>query len=151
MTRSVGLSIFQGRRCYKLTRQAILTNTGIRRINLSGAKLSGTALRGLDFQDANLGGADLSRSDLSDAIMTGLSLVNARLESTVLTNADLRGANMSMAVLTGADLRGTDLRGARGLDTTNVTKKQLLQAVLDADMVLNRGVRADIGHLAPAL
>lgn len=62
-------------------------------------------LRRVDLEDATLMGADLSRSDLRGARLVGADLRLADLEGATLQGADLRGAKLA-----GANLQHTDLR-----------------------------------------
>jgi hypothetical protein len=110
---------------------------------LFGAELVGANLSETDLKRSNLRGADLSeanliRANFSGADLSRTKLVGARLNAATLYQTDLSGADLSQASLTQTDiiranLRGTnfagatlgqtvfafqDLRGAKGLETT---------------------------------
>ncbi len=83
------------------------TRRYLRRIDLTGAKLTHTNLSYADLTGASLTDANLSYADLTGADLTGADLTRANL-----TRANLSDANLTRASLTGADLTGADLTGA---------------------------------------
>lgn len=113
------------------------------RENLSESNLIEAKLRGANLRGANLIGADLRGADLSEANLRGADLRRADLREGTLSGANLRGAYFSEANLTGADLIGADFVGTyllgADLKDSNITQKQLKQAVLDGSTVLPNG------------
>jgi hypothetical protein len=122
-----------------------LSQTDLRRADLTGARLHGARFFRTDLRGAYLDGADLQEADMLQArlgsawmrgtllreahiqaaglpqtVMTGAQLQQARLGHSRLTGARLEGANLVGAKLAAADLTGTDLTGAdlTGADLT---------------------------------
>ncbi len=117
-----------------------LSGTDLREINLEGANLKGIQLANAQLEGAKLFQADLSGANLSFANLNNASidhanlnfaelrkasLSNASLRVTNLSSADLSFANLSKANLLKANLSNTilvstDLRGAIGLDCSQL-------------------------------
>jgi uncharacterized protein YjbI with pentapeptide repeats len=79
----------------------------------------------------DLAGAFIRRVDLSGAILVGADFSGADC-----TNANFRGADFEGAILEGTILKGADLTGAR-----NLTKQQILSAIIDDFTLLPPGLR----------
>lgn len=104
---------------------------------LVGADLNGANLQGAYLFQTNLRGADLMWADLQEAFLSEADLQAANLQKTNLRAADLSGANLKQARMEGAilketSLEGTDLRGADLTDATDLTRKQIQSALIDA-------------------
>ena len=124
---------------------AILRNSSLHSLNLSGADFSHTDLTGVEFSNVNLNYANLTGTIFSGADLGSTSLVGANLRFADmnhvtfdyygdLSGADLSGANLSHAFLRGvilnnADIVGADLTGAYihayGIEGTNLTDAML--------------------------
>lgn len=109
-------------------RGADLSQADLLGANLNGANLVGANLVGTNLGQADVIGADLRRANLSDANPIEADLYGANLVGANLVGANLSGANLRRANLKGADLRGallfrSDLREARGVDTTGSLRK----------------------------
>ena len=118
----------------------ILTDGDLKGASLYGARLSSATLtranfEKADFREAYLDQAQLERADLRGAYLWSARLPNADLRGAqlgdailidaYLPGADLRWAQFAGTVLSGANLTGTnmdgaDMRGAGGLDASQV-------------------------------
>ncbi len=118
----------------------ILTDADLKGASLYGARLSSAVLERAnfekaDFREAYLDDAQMERADLRGAYLwsarfpgadlKGAHLDNAILIDAYLPGADLRWAQFAGTVLSGANLSGTnldgaDMRGAGGLDASQV-------------------------------
>jgi hypothetical protein len=121
----------------------ILTETDLRRADLSKAILRGTDLSKADLSEANLSRANLeganlseanlSRANLEGANLTWASLAEANLEGAILIQADLREANLS-GWPSGANLGRANLVGANlaeaNLQRANLQRANLVGAIL---------------------
>jgi Pentapeptide repeats (8 copies) len=92
---------------------ADLSETYLRRANLSGADLSWTNLTRANLSEANLSGANLYQADLSTADLHGADLHGANLSGANLSGANLRGAELTMVTLVNTNLTDADLTGCR--------------------------------------
>lgn len=107
------------------------------RLNLSSSVLINRDLMGADLREANLREANLREANLSRANLRGADLSGANLSEANLSEADLRETNLRLANLRGAILLKTNLREAR-----NVTKEQLIEALL-CNTCLREGISLD--------
>jgi uncharacterized protein YjbI with pentapeptide repeats len=94
-----------------------LTDTDLRRAELSGAHLQAADLGGAhlemaNLQRAHLGGANLQRANLTNAYLTEAHLTEAHLEGADLEGARLVDAHLEKAKLDGAHLKRANLREA---------------------------------------
>lgn len=103
-------------------READLREANLSSSNLRGVRLYRTDLRGANLIRVSLRGAILQGADLRGAILRGASLMGASLREASLRGADLRRANLRSANLEKANLRRTDLRGAKGLDCSQLKR-----------------------------
>jgi uncharacterized protein YjbI with pentapeptide repeats/WD40 repeat protein/cellulose biosynthesis protein BcsQ len=121
----------------------MLTGASLFGVDLCSAKMTGANLSRVRLPLGKMDRIDLSRADLSLANLSKASLVGATLVHTNLHHANLSGANLSAADLTFARLYETDLSGAV-LDTTalagatlkgaiGLEESQLKSAVGDSD------------------
>jgi uncharacterized protein YjbI with pentapeptide repeats len=108
---------------------------GIEELRVRGWLKDGS-LRGIGLCQAQLKNADLMEADLMNidfhqANLDYTDLSKARLNGAKLNRASLQGANFDSADLTYADLYKTNLRAARNLTDTQLSKtNQLLGAIM---------------------
>ena len=112
-------------------REANLSNTMLRDVDLTRADFEYTNLSDAYLSDTMLRRAILQNALLVDALMDRTDLTGANLREADLTNADLRdaildSADVTTANLIGADLSGTELWTAK-LFATNTTSPSQLQ------------------------
>lgn len=127
-------------------RKLDLTNTDLRGANLERANLSGADLRGANLEGANLSGAHLNRAQLEGVNLSEVRLNRAYLEranlgAANLEGAQLHGAHLKRAYLVFARLKGaylykahlseTHLEGAHLEEANDLTREQILSAILD--------------------
>ncbi len=81
-------------------------------------------LKEADLSNTDLRGVDLFRADLYNAKLRGANLSKADL-----SNTDLRDAKLNRAILCTVDLRGADLSGCHGYSTAawNVQTENTIQ------------------------
>ncbi len=107
---------------------------GMKRPNLSRARLVSAVLPEADLWDANLSEADLVFADLHNATLRGANLREANLGSANLAGADLQGGNLQGASLMSTNLHRADLSGANltgaTCDGADLTDAFLLHANL---------------------
>jgi uncharacterized protein YjbI with pentapeptide repeats len=143
------LQAYQGERTHNFRNRDLncshLSPADLRRVDLTGARMSGanlfvTALQGASLdsaqlQGASLGGAHLQGVSLGHAQLQGASLDSAELQGAVLRDAQLQGASLRQAQLQGASLARAQLQGAvlyfTQLQGSSLTDAQLQGASLD--------------------
>eukprot|EP00727_Mastigamoeba_balamuthi_P014515 m51a1_g9689 hypothetical protein (1181) ;mRNA; f:1331732-1336940 len=76
--------------------------------------------------------ADLVGANLENAKLCGADFREANLSGASLRGADLRGANFDLTTLRGVNFGGADVRGARGVETADVTNAVMLGGVIGA-------------------
>lgn len=81
---------------------------------------------------------DLSGSKIRRADLRGANLVNVDFRKADLSHADLRDADLRGARLDGTILVGADLRGAR-----NLSREQLVTAIVDSTTRLPGDLTSD--------
>jgi uncharacterized protein YjbI with pentapeptide repeats len=101
---------------------SIVSNADLRRVDLTGARMSGAILDETDFQgalldnawlqDASFRSADLRDASLSKGHLQLAFFQGARLQGAFLWSAQLQGATLSDAQLQGAYLADAQLQGA---------------------------------------
>ncbi|MFA5856842.1 MAG: pentapeptide repeat-containing protein [Candidatus Pacearchaeota archaeon] len=82
----------------------------------NNSDLQGSVFKGTDLSYVNFNDSNLSHSDLSNTV-----LFKADLRSTNLTEALLKGADISSSTIFYSDFSRTDLRGCKGLESTQST------------------------------
>jgi uncharacterized protein YjbI with pentapeptide repeats len=105
---SLLLKLREGRQAWN----AMRSQSGPERPDLSGADLKGRKLMEYDLHNAVLSGADLSQTNLSGADLNGAVLDSATAVSSILSSANLRGARLNGADLASAMLDEADCTGA---------------------------------------
>ena len=103
--------------------------TGVVIYTHSGDTLSDSDLRRADLSDAYLRRADLSDADLSGAYLRGADLRDADLWRADLRRANLRGADLSDAYLRRADLTGANLFGQK-IEKTPIQINNLIWPII---------------------
>ena len=89
-----------------------------------GMNLSNSNLKKADLSGANLQGINLRKSILQNAILVGANLEGADLTSAKLQNADLSRANLKGAILEGSNLNNSKLYGAN-FEDANLSEANL--------------------------
>jgi hypothetical protein len=92
--------------------QLFLSRTDLRKLQLSGARLSDTYFRHANFAGSWMPGTDLEGSEMGDADLRSANLRGANLRQADLRGAYLQDADLRQATLSHADLRGANLTGA---------------------------------------
>lgn len=108
---------------------ASLASARLQGARLAGAQLQGASLDGAYLQGASLDGAQLQKVSARDAHLKGASLLEARLEGADLYAADLAQASLSQAHLQGASLSNAQLQ-AVNLIGANLAGASLWRAEL---------------------
>lgn len=103
--------------------RAKLENTKVTEADLCHAWLDAAELRLANFRGSKLKGAhliraDLHRAELENADLSGANLSGAKLGHANLSGTNLDGADLSETILGETLLVNTNLRTAKGLDTT---------------------------------
>lgn len=79
----------------------------------------------LDLTGVNLIRGQLNHANLRGTILQHADLIFANFSHADLTNADLRGATLNQTIWTATIVQGCDVRGAKGLTTS---QRQVLAA-----------------------
>jgi len=121
--RARGLRTFEGERTQSLRDRdfncANLSETDLRRVDLTGAHLNGANLSYADLTAATLNGVEAREATLTSARLEGSSLNEMQAQMAHFDTALLRGAAISEASMQGASFIGAQLGGAE-LDKSNL-------------------------------
>lgn len=125
-----GASFYGARLTSATLTRANFEKADFREAYLDRAELERADLRGAYLWSARLPGADLKGAQLGDAILIDAYLPGADLRWAQFTGTVLSGANLS-----GTDMDGADMRGAGGLDASQVcSAKSHNGALLDPEL-----------------
>lgn len=97
-------------------RRVLLSGCRLTGLVLSEAKLEDVTFRGCKLDYANLRFAELTRVTFEDCVLVDTDCQGMRCEESRFTGCRMHGTDFSKAELDGADLRGSDLRLTGGVE-----------------------------------
>lgn len=120
--------------------KAYLEQTLLKKANLREAYLGWVDLRSANLSEADLSCANLELAILWNSDLSGCILESANLDKADLTKANLKGAFCMNTVfghanVSDVDFTAADLRGANLQHVENMTRSQLISAVLDSKTI----------------